>query len=97
MQMNDMRGTGTLMEIIHILRDDSHLVVILQFSYHPVGFIRLYLRKLLPPEIVEVKTLLSVVVKGICACQICPLFVRPQAVLATESAESAFHADTSTC
>ena len=58
--MDDVRASGTLMQIIHILRNHRHVEVLLQFGKSDVPRIRLYIEQLLAAFIIEVNNQLRV-------------------------------------
>ena len=62
MQMNDMRGTSPLMQVINVLCDNSHFMLFLQLCYHSMSFIRLHFCKLFTSNIIEIQTFLGVIV-----------------------------------
>ena len=53
-QMNDVTASGTFVKVIYILRDNSHIETLLQFSQQLMSAIRFHFQQLLPSFIIEV-------------------------------------------
>ena len=97
MQVNHLCRACPFVQVVHVLRDDCHLMLLLQFCYHLVSLVRLNLRQLLSPPVIEVETLLRLIIECIRTCQVNPFFVSPQTIRATKGCQSAFNADTCSC
>ena len=95
MKVYYMSGASSLMQVIDVLGDYRYIMFFFKFGNHSVSIVWLYLRQLLTPKIIEVKTPLRIIVESFCTRQICPFIIGPQTVLTTESAQSAFNTYTS--
>lgn len=96
MKMNDAGGSGSLMQVIHILGDHRHVVLLLQFCNDTVGMVGLDFRQLKPSPVVEVKALVQSLDKSPRVGKPIPFLPGPHAILAPESGQSALSTDAGT-
>ena len=54
-QVDDVGGAGSLVQIVYVLGDDRHLEVLFKFRYNPVGLIGLPVLYVPPAGVVEVQ------------------------------------------
>lgn len=95
-QVDDVAAAGTLVQVVHILRDDRHPEVLLKAGNEPVRFIGDAVPEVLPHLIVEIKHQLRVAVPSLDGRDILHAMVVPQSASAAKSAEAAFGTDSGT-
>ena len=96
MQMNNPAGTGALVQIVHILGDDHHVAMPLEFSQRAVCCIGFNLAQALSPRVVKVEHQLRVARPGFRRRHVVYRMVVPQAAVVAKGRQAAFGADTST-
>ena len=98
MQMQHMRASCLLVQVVDVLGDDIHLMPFaLQFCHQPVTLARLGSQQFAPARVVEVGHQFGVTCPSLWSGHIFHVIVVPQSVAVTEGAESAFCAHACAC
>ena len=91
MQVNHISGAGFLVQVVHVLRDDRHLIVFLQLVNEAVALIGLRCVELSAQHIVEVGHECGVGKPSLVRRNLVDGIVLPQAVVAAERLETRFY------
>ena len=97
MQVDDLRGTGHLMEVVHVLRDNRHVVLLLQLSHQPVPLIGFHTPALLAEHIIEIGHECRISLPAFVGGHLCHGIVLPKTIGIAESLQSALHRHACTC
>ncbi len=88
-KVHDLRGAGSFVQIVNVLRDDSHFVVLLQSGNREMRGVRLGLRELLAQTVVESEHQRAVPVPPFDRRNFLRIILSPETVVASERAETA--------
>jgi hypothetical protein len=97
MKVDNVTGTGTLMEIVHVLSDHNHVETALQIGDGPMSSVRLGIRGMRSSLVVELQHKFGIAVPGIKSCDIFNSMIVPQTVAASKGWYSTRCADSRAC
>ena len=83
-KMNNMRRACPLMEVIHVLGENSNVVPLLELCQQFVSFVRLDVKQLTATGVIEVKHCLWIFIPALNAGQLQSIMLFPQSILVTE-------------
>ena len=91
MQMDDLRGAGPFMEIVHVLCDDRHVIVLLKLFDKAVSLVGTGRIEFLPQVVVEAVDERRVGFPPLVRGHLLNGIVLPQSVVSAECLESALY------
>ena len=94
MQVDDLRRAGPFVKVVHVLGDDGHVEVFLQFGDDLVGAVGQGLLELAPALVVELEHKALVAVPSFDVGHVGHVVVFPQAVAVAEGLDPALGAYT---
>ncbi len=91
MQVNHLRRTCFLVQVIHILGDDRHIVVLLQFGNQPMPLVRFCSIQFLAQSVIKFRHQCGVALPSLVCCHILYREILPETVIAAERLKTTLH------